>query len=163
MAASRSRQRRPARPELVTDAETSARLGRIRQSDTKPELVVRQILHALGARFRTHARDLPGSPDISNRARHWAIFVHGCFWHRHTDCLKATTPKRNAEFWRAKFDANVARDARAVADLRARGYRVLTVWECETRELAKLRARLETFINRREATGITKPDPPIAD
>lgn len=139
-------QRPAASSKLLTDEKTSARLGRVRQSDTAPELVVRRVLHGLGARFRTRARDLPGSPDISNRTRRWVIFVHGCFWHRHAGCRRATTPKRNAMFWEEKFAANVARDARAVAALRERGYAVLSVWECETTDLQSLKRTLGLFL-----------------
>lgn len=116
---------------LVTDPTTSARLARIRQRDTKPELVVRLMLHALGHRFRVRNRDLPGSPDIANRTRRWAVFVHGCFWHAHEGCPKATVPKRNREFWEAKLAANRARDQRAVSQLRSAGWQVVTVWECQ--------------------------------
>jgi DNA mismatch endonuclease (patch repair protein) len=130
---------------LFVDAETSARLGRIRQEGTSPELTVRRLLHALGHRFRVHNRDLPGSPDVVNRRRKWAIFVHGCFWHRHTNCKGTTTPSRNREFWIAKFDTNVARDTRVEAALRCQGYLVLVVWECETKDvkrMSNLRRRL---------------------
>jgi DNA mismatch endonuclease (patch repair protein) len=129
----------PSRHDLVVDAETSARLGRIRQHGTSAELTVRKLLHALGRRFRVHNRDLPGSPDIANRSRKWAVFVHGCFWHRHAHCKRATTPSRNREFWLQKFDANVARDARVQAALREQGYRVLVVWECETEDVSRLK------------------------
>jgi DNA mismatch endonuclease (patch repair protein) len=118
---------------VETDDATAARLGRIRQRDTAPELVVRRVLHKLGVRFRTSNRDLPGSPDIANRSRRWAVFVHGCYWHRHAGCRRATTPTRNRDFWVAKFEANVARDARSVAALIRIGYRVALVWECETK------------------------------
>lgn len=121
------------------DAETSARLGRIRQHGTSAELTVRKLLHSLGHRFRVHNRDLAGSPDIANRSRKWAVFVHGCFWHRHTGCKRTTTPTRNREFWLQKFDANVARDARVQSALREQGYRVLVVWECETEDVSRLR------------------------
>ena len=131
---------------LEVDAETSARLGRIRQHGTSAELAVRSALHALGARFRTRNRDLPGSPDVANRSRRWAVFVHGCFWHRHQGCARTTTPTRNREFWQAKFDANVARDARVVDELRRRGYAVLVVWECETPRPDELRKRLSAFL-----------------
>lgn len=127
------------REDLVVDPDTSARLGRIRQHGTSAELNVRKLLHALGHRFRIHNRDLPGSPDIANRRRKWAIFVHGCFWHRHQGCKRTTTPSRNREFWLQKFDANVARDARVQSALRAQGYRVLVVWECETEGVTRLK------------------------
>jgi DNA mismatch endonuclease (patch repair protein) len=118
---------------VVTDRATSERMAGIRQKDTAPELAVRRVLVAHGLRFRTHNRDLPGSPDVANRKRKWAVFVHGCYWHRHAGCSKATTPKRNREFWISKFEANVARDARARAELQALGFDVLVVWECEVR------------------------------
>lgn len=140
------RQAASAEPSLVTDAATSARLGRIRQADTSPELVVRRALHMLGARFRTGRRDLPGSPDIANLTRRWAIFVHGCFWHRHEGCRKTTTPKRNAAFWLSKFEANVARDRRVIRELRRAGIRVLIVWECETSDGDRLASRLKRFL-----------------
>lgn len=139
----------PSRDELVVDAQTSARLGRIRQHGTSAELRVRKLLHALGRRFRVHNRDLPGSPDIANRTRKWVVFVHGCFWHRHAGCKRATTPSRNREFWRQKFEANMARDARVQAALREQSYRVLVVWECEAEEASlRLRRSLERLLRR---------------
>jgi DNA mismatch endonuclease (patch repair protein) len=134
-----SRSSKGAKPPLDVDAETSARLGRIRQHGTSAELTVRKILHSLGHRFRVHNRDLPGSPDIANRRRRWAIFVHGCFWHRHAGCKRTTTPARNREFWVAKFEANVARDRRVQAELRAMDYRVVVVWECESEDISRLK------------------------
>ena len=122
------------RPSLELDERTSERLGKIRQRGTGAELLVRRVLHALGHRFRVENRDLPGSPDIANRKRQWAVFVHGCFWHRHGGCRRATTPKRNRDFWLAKFAANVKRDARVQAVLRELGWRVVVVWECEIEE-----------------------------
>lgn len=120
-------------PRLVTDKETSARLARIPQRDTGPELVVRQIVHSLGHRYRVRNRDLPGSPDLANRRRQWAIFVHGCFWHAHVGCPRATIPKRNREFWKAKLAGNRTRDERVVEVLERDGWKVATVWECELR------------------------------
>jgi DNA mismatch endonuclease, patch repair protein len=137
----------PARPDLLRDPKTSARLGRVRQKDTKPEQVVRSILSELGARYRVRNRDLPGSPDIANRARRWAIFVHGCFWHRHLGCVRTTTPKRNREFWLSKFAANEARDARCAEELRAAGFRVLIVWECESETERSLATTLRRFVS----------------
>src|SRR5688572_15632999 len=103
---------------LEVDDATSARMGLVRQKGTRPELLVRRALSALGHRFRLANRDLPGSPDIANRSRRWAVFVHGCFWHRH-GCKASTTPARNREFWEAKFARNVARDQRRAGELRA--------------------------------------------
>lgn len=127
---------------LVFDARTSERMAGIRQKDTSAELVVRQVLHELGHRYRVRNRDLPGSPDIANRSRRWAIFVHGCYWHRHPGCHRATTPKRNREFWQEKFAANTARDARVQFELVAMGFLVSVVWECETKDPVSLAHRL---------------------
>src|SRR5689334_5614430 len=104
---------------IRTDPATSKRMARIRQRDTAAEQLVRKCLKKLGLRFRTENRDLPGSPDIANRFEHWAILVHGCFWHAHEGCPKATVPKRNRPFWLAKFAANRARDRRVLKELRS--------------------------------------------
>jgi DNA mismatch endonuclease, patch repair protein len=117
---------------LLVDDTTSARMALVRQKGTRPELVVRGALTELGHRFRLDNRSLDGSPDIANRSRRWVVFVHGCFWHRH-GCKATTTPTRNREFWEAKFLRNVERDRRAIEALRARGYTVVVVWECETK------------------------------
>ncbi len=117
---------------ITTDEATSVRLANIRQKDTKPELVVRKMLTALGARYRIRNKDLPGNPDIANRSKKWAIFVHGCYWHRHEGCQRTTTPTSNREFWEAKFERNVVRDAVGTKALEDLGYRVFVVWECET-------------------------------
>lgn len=129
----------------MTDATTSARMGRVRQRDTAPELAVRRVLYALGMRYTTRNRDLPGSPDLANRSRRWAIFVHGCYWHRHEGCARATTPRNNRSFWIAKFARNVERDKRAAGALRSMGYEVLTVWECETENVQELTTKLREF------------------
>jgi DNA mismatch endonuclease (patch repair protein) len=132
--------------ELLIDPATSARLARVRQKGTKPELEVRRVLRQLGHRYRVSNRDLPGSPDLANRSRHWVIFVHGCFWHRHTGCVKSTTPKRNRAFWEAKFAANHARDRRAASMLRRAGYSVVTIWECETGRAGPLGRKLARLL-----------------
>lgn len=106
-------------------------MGRVRQRGSAAELAVAALLRRLGAAYRKNVRRLPGSPDFANRKRRWAVFVNGCFWHRHTGCARATTPKANREFWLEKFAANRARDARAVRQLRRMGFRVLIVWECQ--------------------------------
>lgn len=113
------------------DAATSARLGRIRQRDTSAERAVRRILYAAGFRYRMSNRDLPGSPDVASRRGRWAVFVHGCFWHHHEKCVRATIPRNNRAFWLDKFAANVARDARVTSELRKRGWVCVVVWECE--------------------------------
>lgn len=128
--------------EHVPDPTTSRRMAGIRQRGTKYELLVGAALRELGLHYRKNVRSLPGSPDFANRSGHWAIFVNGCFWHHHTNCRKATTPKSNTEFWMTKFRDNRRRDALAVRSLRKRGFKVKIVWECEVRDaragLAKL-------------------------
>ncbi len=121
-------------------------MSRVRGKHTKPEMRVRQAAHALGLRFRLHRNDLPGRPDLAFPKHRVALFVHGCFWHRHRDCPKASTPKSRLDFWQAKFDANVLRDVRVSADLEALGWRVLTIWECESKKPEKLDAILKTML-----------------
>ncbi|WP_083329911.1 very short patch repair endonuclease [Pseudomonas argentinensis] len=114
----------------------------VRRQNTAPEIRVRSVLHRVGLRFRIHQKNLPGSPDIVLAKHKTVVFVHGCFWHRHPGCRYATTPKTRQEFWIPKFDANIKRDARKEAQLRELGWRVLVVWECETKDLLALEARL---------------------
>lgn len=123
----------------LTPEARSLNMAKIRGKDTGPELLVRRAAHALGLRFRLHRRDLPGTPDLVFPGRRIALFVHGCFWHRHPGCRFAYTPKSRIEFWQAKFDANVARDARKLAELSEAGWTVVTIWECETRDQDRLR------------------------
>ena len=111
----------------------------IRSKDTKPEMTVRRFLHAEGFRYRLHTRDLPGSPDLVLPKYRVAIFVHGCFWHRHPGCRYTTTPASNTERWSQKFKANMERDMRKEAALEASGWRVIVVWECELRRTAQER------------------------
>jgi DNA mismatch endonuclease (patch repair protein) len=131
---------------FVTDAPTSRRMRSVRQKDTAPELAVRKIVTALGFRYRVRNRDLPGSPDLANRVNGWAIFVHGCFWHGHSRCRKATVPKRNRDFWKSKFADNRRRDRVASLRLRRRGFRTLTVWECQTRDSVSLAKVVQAFL-----------------
>lgn len=109
-------------------------MARVKQKDTGPEMRVRRALHRLGYRFRLHRADLPGRPDIVLPRYRIAILVHGCFWHRHPGCKLASSPKTRQEFWRAKFEANVARDSRNEITLEAMGWRPAVVWECETKD-----------------------------
>ena len=106
-------------------------MAAIRQTDTKPEKLVRSLAHRLGYRFRLHRKDLPGTPDLVFVSRRKVIFVNGCFWHRHEGCSKAYTPSSRQEFWSEKFETTVARDAKKARELRMQGWTVLTVWECE--------------------------------
>src|SRR5262249_38476785 len=116
-------------------------MSRIRQQGTAPEIAVRRAVTTLGLRYTVNNKDLPGSPDLANRSRRWAIFVHGCYWHRHAGCHKATTPRTNTEFWLNKFSRNVARDDAAREKLRREGYRVLTFWQCELNSRRRVRGR----------------------
>lgn len=125
-----------------TPEQRSATMRAVKGRDTKPEMIVRRVAHALGYRFRLHRNDLPGSPDLVFPARRKAIFVHGCFWHGH-DCARGSRkPKTNAAYWSAKIARNVARDARALADLETLGWDALVLWECELRPPETLTARL---------------------
>lgn len=110
-------------------------MRRVRQRDTKPERALRKWMWRAGHRYVTHSSKLPGSPDLSNTRRRWAIFVHGCFWHGHEGCQKSRLPKRNTEFWAHKIAGNSARDARKERALRALGFDVYVVWECKIGEL----------------------------
>ncbi len=106
-------------------------MSRIRSRDTAPELALRGALHAKGFRFRLGTRSLPGRPDIVLRRHQAAVFVHGCFWHRHPGCSIATTPKTRTDYWLEKFRRNVERDAEVAGKLQAQGWRVIVAWECE--------------------------------
>ncbi len=116
----------------IVDKKTRSRMmSSIRGKDTKPEMTLRRALHARGFRFRLHVRDLPGRPDLVFPKFRAVVFVHGCFWHRHPGCPRATTPATRVEFWLEKFRANVSRDRRNSERLKESGWRVHTVWECE--------------------------------
>lgn len=117
--------------DTITPAHRSWNMSRIRGKDTKPEILLRSILHRAGFRFRVHVSSLPGRPDIVLPKHRTAIFVNGCFWHRHPSCPKAYLPASRTDFWMAKFAATVERDARKIAELRNLGWNVLTVWECD--------------------------------
>lgn len=123
-------------------------MSRVRGKDTAPELRVRRIAHRMGLRFRLHRKDLPGKPDLVLPKHHLAVFVHGCFWHRHPGCARASTPSTREDFWQAKFDANVTRDRRQIAELEALGWSVLVIWECGVKEEAAIEARLAALTGR---------------
>ena len=135
------------------DTRTPEQRRRIMQAvgskHTGPELVVRQLLHAMGYRYRLHRRDLPGRPDIAFISRRKAIFVHGCFWHGH-DCPKGRLPKSRLEYWKPKLDENRKRDRTKKEQLETLGWSVLTVWQCETRDPDVLAKRLQDFVDNRE-------------
>lgn len=134
--------------DTLTPSARSERMSLVRGRDTKPEWVVRRLIHGLGYRYRLQARDLPGRPDIVFRKRKKAIFVHGCFWHRHPDpaCKLARLPKTRLDFWLPKLEDNRQRDIANVERLMAMGWQVLLVWECELRNREQLRNILQRFI-----------------
>jgi DNA mismatch endonuclease, patch repair protein len=119
--------------DIVDPATRSRMMSGIRARNTRPEMRLRRELHALGFRFRLHAKDLPGKPDLLLKKHNVAIFVHGCFWHRHPDCRLASAPASNSGFWAEKFARNAERDMQATAALRNKGWRVAVVWECGLR------------------------------
>jgi DNA mismatch endonuclease (patch repair protein) len=120
--------------DIVDRQRRSAIMSRIRARDTAPELAVRRTAHRMGFRFRLYRKDLPGRPDLAFIKRRLAIFVHGCFWHRHSGCSNATMPKTRTEFWRRKFQSNIERDARNRVELTKIGWRTSIIWECETED-----------------------------
>lgn len=120
-------------------------MSRIKAQDTRPELRVRSLLHRLGLRFRLNNKDLPGKPDLVLPKFRTAVFVHGCFWHRHPGCSFAYTPKSNLAFWNTKFSRNIHRDAQVTDLLRALGWNQVIIWECELRDVDKLTNRLSTL------------------
>ena len=132
--------------DVLTKKQRSFNMSRIRGKDTKPEIVVRCLVHRMGYRFRLHRRDLPGTPDIVLPCHRKIIFVHGCFWHMHRCRYGLVVPRTNAEFWQAKRLGNVERDRRNIRKLRESGWTVLVVWECQTRDLSKLLEKLESFL-----------------
>lgn len=130
----------------VTRAKRSQMMSLVRSKDTKPEMALRRLVHSLGYRFRLHDARLPGKPDLVFPGRHKVIFVHGCFWHRHARCRYTTSPRTSVRFWQAKFCANVERDARARRELRKLGWKVLTIWQCQMKNLQKVEERIDEFL-----------------
>lgn len=133
--------------DTVSPARRSEIMGRVRSRDTGPELAVRRLVHSLGYRYRLHARDLPGHPDLVFRPRMKVILVHGCFWHRHHGCELARMPKSRQEFWSSKFTVNRKRDRKTERALGKAGWRVLTVWECEIHDAQALEKRIRRFLD----------------
>lgn len=121
-------------PPSPTSAARSRLMSRVRRRDTSAELSVGRILRGLSAAYRKDVRSLPGTPDFANRSRRWAVFVNGCFWHRHTGCRRGAPPKSNTDFWGPKLARNRQRDAEAIEALRRDGFVVAVIWECEVEE-----------------------------
>ena len=139
--------------DIVSPATRSRMMKAVKQANTRAEIEVRELVTALGGRYRLRNRDLPGSPDLANRTKRWAVFVNGCFWHGHKNCSKtkggagSRIPRVRHHFWRNKLQDNRRRDARKCQELRHRGFRVVIVWECQLRNIAQLRRRLLRFLS----------------
>jgi DNA mismatch endonuclease (patch repair protein) len=132
----------------ISSERRSLNMSKIRSKDTKPELKVRRLLFSKGYRYRIHVSDLPGKPDLVFVRKRVAIFVHGCFWHCHPkeSCLDSKIPKSNSDYWLKKLQRNVVRDAESLSKLQELGWRVLVIWDCETRDDELLLARIEDFL-----------------
>jgi DNA mismatch endonuclease, patch repair protein len=130
----------------ISKKKRSWNMSQIKGKNTKPELKVRSLLHSMGYRFRLHRKDLPGKPDIVLPKYKTAIFVHGCFWHRHSMCKYAYTPKSRVEFWESKFRNNIKRDEVNIKKLRGLGWNVVIIWECQTKNLEKFENELENYL-----------------
>lgn len=124
----------------------SLMMAAVRSKNTSPELAVRKLLSVLGFRYRLHYAGLPGKPDIVFVRMRKVIFVHGCFWHRHSGCALASVPQSRTEFWKRKFEANVSRDDRTLGELEAAGWHALVVWQCELKNIAGVAERLKSFL-----------------
>ncbi len=135
--------------DTLTPQERSERMGRVRSADTRPEMVVRRLVHGMGYRYRLHRKDLPGKPDLVLPGRRKVIFVHGCFWHRHGDpeCRLTRWPKSRLDFWVPKLTANEERDAKVEALLGEFGWDVMIVWECQVRDTEALKRRISEFLD----------------
>jgi DNA mismatch endonuclease (patch repair protein) len=126
--------------------ERSVRMSRVKGKDTKPELAVRSLVHRMGFRYRLHVRSLPGQPDMVFSSKKRVIFVHGCFWHRHTGCALCRMPKSKLDFWKPKLEGNRQRDLRNQSKLRRTGWRILTIWECQVGDEDKMKQRVMKFL-----------------
>lgn len=133
--------------DTLTREERSERMRRVRSRDTKPEVELRRLVWALGYCYRKNRRDVIGQPDMAFIGRKRAIFLHGCFWHRHDCAAGRRAPKSRSAFWRAKFEKNVQRDAQVMRDLKAADWRALVIWECELRDLSKVERRIRRFLD----------------
>lgn len=135
--------------DVISKEKRSWNMSRIRNKNTKPEMIVRSLLHRMGYRFRLHKKCLPGRPDIVLPKHKTIIFVHGCFWHRHENCKYAYNPKSRIEFWREKFVENINRDKKVQNELRELGWNVEIIWECETKNLDLLENKIISLMNKK--------------
>ncbi len=145
--------------DTLTPEQRRRTMSRIKGRDTGPEILVRRMLHRMGFRFRLNVRGLPGTPDIVLPRHRAVIFVHGCFWHGHEGCPRATIPETRREFWLKKIASAKARDTKAETALTAAGWRVLTLWQCELKDLATLEDRLRAFLGGTAGLLFFRPPP----
>jgi len=138
--------------DIVSREQRRRIMASVPQRNSKPEIAVRRLVHAMGYRYRLHRRDLPGTPDLTFVGRRKVIFVHGCFWHRH-GCKLSTTPRTNAQYWSRKFRENQERDRRVVRQLRSEGWAVLIIWQCQVENAVRLATRIQKFLEKRGAGG----------
>lgn len=146
--------------DIVNAATRSRMMSGIKAKDTKPEMVIRKMLHAAGFRFRLHDKRLPGKPDLVLPKYRTAVFVHGCFWHGHESCSLFRIPKSKTEFWEEKISQNIKRDSRNISELLASGWRVLVIWECATKGADKMTSEdmitgIKTFLNNADQSSET--------
>ena len=132
--------------DVFSQVKRSWIMGRVKGRDTKPEMMVRSLVHRMGFRFRVHRRDLPGNPDVVLPRHRKVIFIHGCFWHGHPGCPRSKRPTTNQTFWDKKLNGNLERDKRFQEELRHTGWRVLVIWQCETKIPDFLMIKLERFL-----------------
>jgi len=134
--------------DTLSKSERSERMGRVRSKNTRPEMVLRRLVHNMGYRYRLHVRTLPGSPDLVFPRRLAVIFMHGCFWHRHGRCPLTRLPKSRVAFWREKLEGNRMRDQRNQRRLRQLGWRVMVIWECQLSDVDKVSNRVKRFLEK---------------
>lgn len=132
--------------DIFSASERSRIMSRVKMKDTRPEMLVRRLLHGVGYRYRLHGAKLPGKPDLVFSSRRKVIFVHGCFWHRHDDCVLSRLPKSNQDLWRIKLEKNKERDATTYHRLHEMGWDVLVIWECELRDRDAILGRIQRFL-----------------
>jgi DNA mismatch endonuclease (patch repair protein) len=127
----------------ISEERRSWNMSRIRSKNTNPEIAVRKMLHQRGIRYRLHAKDLPGKPDLSNKKKKFTVFVNGCFWHQHEGCKRANIPKSNKDYWIPKLDKNVEKQRKNLALLNKMGFKTYVVWECELNDIENNKALME--------------------
>lgn len=142
-------QNRGGRTDRLTPEQRSALMSKVRGRDTAPEMAVRKVAHAMGYRYRLYSKGLPGKPDLVFPRLRKAILVHGCFWHAHEGCKLFRIPSTRPEYWKQKFAVNRSRDKRVIGELEGQGWQVLVVWQCETKNLEALRAKIRSFLSER--------------